>query len=288
MRLLTLTLDMSLSDLRRETRYTLAKLRTRSWAAASVPVFEAQLKAIAQAEFDLAALRDRAEDANAAVDEADQEIDRFVEETVPDVREAIKKDTDAPLYRGLFGNQRPSEFVRPTLGAELEQLRGWPALLKAAPTADLQARAKRCEALIAAADAALLARGQAEDALAVFRTSTFVALVNGLNSARAALAGDSDQLRPEGTRPPAAADGLFRLAARARPPRPETLSTLQEQIRDREAEVAQLRSRLTELQAQQARDEQAEQKRRERDAALAALRAHQAETAAKIAELEKA
>ena len=144
MRLLTLTLDMSLPDLRRETRYTLAKLRTRSWAAASVPVFEAQLKAIAQAEFDLATLRDRAEDASAAVDEADQEIDRFVEETVPDVREAVKKDTEAPLYRGLFGNLRPSEFVRPTLGAELEQLRGWPALLKAAPTADLQARAKRC------------------------------------------------------------------------------------------------------------------------------------------------
>lgn len=288
MRLLTLTLDMSLSDLRREIRYTLAKLRARPWAAASVLVFEAQLKAIAQAEFDLAALRDRAEDASAAVDEADQEIDRFVEETVPDVREAVKKDTDAPLYRGLFGNQRPSEFVRPTLGAELEQLRGWPALLKTAPTAELRARTKRCEDLIVAADGALHARGQADDALAVFRASTLVALLNSLNSARAALAGEAEKLRHDGKIPLSAAEGLFRLTTRSRPPRPDTLSTLQDQIRDREAEVAQLRSRLTELQAQQARDEQAEQKRRERDATLAALRAHQAETAAKIAELEKA
>ena len=288
MRLLTLTHDMSLSDLRREIRYTLAKLRARPWASASVAAFEAQLKAIAQAEFDLAALRDRAEDANAAVDEADQEIDRFVEDTVPDVREAVKKDTEAPLYRGLFGSQRPSEFVRPTLGAELDQLRGWPALLKAAPSAELRARAKRCEDLIASADGALRARSQADDALAVFRASTLVALVSSLNSARAALAGEAETLRHDGKIPPSAAEGLFRLSARSRPTRPETLATLQEQIREREAEVAQLRSRLSELQAQRARDEQAEQQRRERDAALAALRAQQAETAAKIAELEKA
>ena len=102
MRFQTLTIDIPLAELHREVRYTLAILRQRSWAGARVPKFEGLLKEVGTAEVELSVLLDKLEDAAAGVDEADLHLDIFVEATATEARQAVNKDTKAPLWRSLF------------------------------------------------------------------------------------------------------------------------------------------------------------------------------------------
>lgn len=287
MRFPTLTIDMPLSELHREVRYTLAVLRQRPWAATRVPVFEALLKEVAAAEAERLSLLDKQEDAAAGVDEADLHLDLFVEATAADARPAVNKDTRAPLWRSLFGSLNPSQLTRPKLGDELEQVRTWPELLHNAPTQALRDRVATCTARIKAADDALKARQVAQTALQVFKTSKLTALVARLNSERSALAGESDKQLFDGKILPEASAGLFRLAYRARPPRPETLASVQAEITAAEAQLAHLRERLAALQAEQASSEEAAARRRADQEALAALQAAQAASAQQIAELQR-
>ena len=286
MRVPTLTPEIPLSELRREVRYTLAVLRQRPWAGPSVPVFESLLKEVSAAQVALETLEDKLEDAAAGVDEADLHLDAFVQATAVQARQAVNKDTTAPLWRSLFGTMRPSELTRPKLGEELSQVRGWPTLLRAAPTAELRDRAAACEGLIKSADAALKAHDNARTAVQLFRTSTVVALVAKLNSERSGLAGEADRQAFDGQIRSEAAAGIFR-PARVRTSRPQTLEQVQDDIRDSEEHLAELRQRLVTLQAERLAQTQAAEQRRADEQTLTALRAAQAEGAKKIADMEK-
>lgn len=287
MRFQTLTVDMPLPDLHREVRYTLAVMRQRPWAAPQVPTFEGLLKEVATAEAESQGLLDKLEDATAWVDEADLHLDLFVDATAVDALQAVSKDTRAPLWRSLFGGLRPSQLTRPKLGEELEQVRTWPELLRTAPTEALRNRAAPCTARVQAADDALRALQTAQTALQVFKTSKLTALVARLNSARSALAGESDQQLFDGKILPEASAGLFRLAPRSRPARRETVASVQAEVAATEQQLARLRERLAALQAEQASADQAAARRRADQEALAALQAAQADSAQKIAELQR-
>lgn len=287
MRFPTLTVDMLLSDLHREVRYTLAVLRQRPWAATRVPTFEALLKDVAAAGSESLSLLDKLEDASAGVDEADLHLDLFVEATATDALQAVSKDKKAPLWRSLFGSLRPSQLTRPKLGDELEQVRTWPELLRTAPTKALRDRLDPCTARIKAADEALKARQVAQTALQVFKTSKLTALVARLNSERSSLAGESEKQLFDGKILPEASAGLFRTAPRSRPARPETLASVQAELSATEQHLTLLRQRLAALQAEQASAEQAAARRRADEEALAALQAAQADQAQKIAELQR-
>lgn len=287
MRVPTLTPEIPLSELRREVRYTLAVLRQRPWAGRHVPDFESLLKEVGAAQAELETLQDKLEDAAAGVDEADLHLDAFVQATAADARRAVANDTSAPLWRSLFGPLRPSELVRPKLGDELAQVRTWPALLKAAPTPELQGRAAVCEKLVKAAQEALKAQDNAGSALQVFRSARLVTLVAKLNSERSGLAGEADRQAFDGQIRPEAAAGIFRLAARARPPRAQTVASVQDDIREAEQQLDRLRQRLAALQAEEQAQAQAVAQRRADEEALRALRAAQDQGAQKIAELEK-
>jgi hypothetical protein len=284
-RLLTLTVDMPLHEIRHELRYTLAKLRLRTWAAGHVPTFAGLLKDVDDLQTERTGLRDALDDAQAAVDEVDAHLDAFVEATVAPARAAVNKDTDAPLWRRLFGGQRPSDFVRPTLGQELENMRSWPDLLKAAPTKELTDRAAPCAALIKAADAAIAARTRAQAALDVFQASKLGALVDRINAERARLIGEAERLRHDGTIPDLEADGLFQKSPR-RQARPDSLADTQAAIADCERELARLKARAAEQQAELQALAAARAARQSDEEALRLLRSQQAETARKIAELE--
>lgn len=284
MRFPTLTVDMTLPDLHREVRYTLAVMRQRPWAAPQVPTFEGLLKEVATAEAESQGLLDKLEDATAWVDEADLHLDLFVDATAVDALQAVSKDTRAPLWRSLFGGLRPSQLTRPKLGDELEQVRTWPELLRTASTEALRNRAAPCAARVKAADDALRALQTAQTALQVFKTSKLTALVARLNSARSALAGESDQQLFDGKILPEASAGLFRLAPRSRPARRETVASVQAEVAATEQQLTRLRERLAALQAEQASADQAAARRRADEEALAAL---QADSAQKIAELQR-
>lgn len=287
MRIPTLSVEISLSELRREIRYTLAILRQRSWAAAWVPLFEGLLREVGGAETEQAALLDKLEDANAAVDDADVRLDVFVGGAASGLRDALDKDTDAPIWRSMFGSQRPSDFVRPKLGEQLDRMRSWPALLRTAPTQPLRDSAAVCETLIKTADDAVTAQAAAASALQVFRAGKLVSLVNTINGERNSLGGEADkQLFGQKIRPEEAS-GLFRQAPRGRPPRPETLASIRAEIAAAEQELAQKRQRLAELEAEAQAEAQAAELRRADEAALLAARAAQTEAEKKVAELEK-
>ncbi len=286
MRVPILSPEVPLAELRREVRYTLAVLRQRPWAAPHVPAFEGLLKEVGAAQVEQATLLDKAEDAAAAADEVDLHLDTLVETTAGAARKAVDKDTRAPLWRALFGAWRPSELVRPKLGEELAQVRTWPELLKAAPTAELRDLAAPCEKLVKAADEALRAQEAAGTALQVFRSSKLVALLAKLNSERSGLAGEAERQAFDGKIRPEAAAGIFRLATRRRP-RPETLESVQAELHAAEQEQARLQQRLTELKAAQLAQQQAAAQRQADEEALRTLRAAQAAGAQQIAELEK-
>lgn len=286
MRIPTLTTDYSLSELRREARYTLAIARVQPWATSYVPTLEADLKAVGSAEAELASLQDKLEDAQAAVDAVDQHLDVFVLDTAPDARDAVQKDTDAPLWRALYDNQRPSDFVRPKLGEELAHVRKWPALLRASASAALQGRASTCEALVKAADDALEGLNDAQSALQVFKSAKVPALVAKLNATRSALGSAGEQLAFAGKIRAEAAQGLFRRSTRNRSTRPETTDQLRAEIAETEKLLIEQRQRLAAAEeAEKNEHEQAAQRQLDRQA-LEAARAQQAETAAKIAALE--
>lgn len=266
-------------------RYTLAKLQLRTWAAGFVPAYQALIKDVDALQAERTRLRDVQDDAQAAVDEADAHLDDFVEATVAPARVAVNKDTDAPLWRRMFGGQRPSDFVRPTLGQELDNMRSWPELLMAAPTKELTDRAAPCAALIKAADAALGARTRAQAALDVFAASQLSPLFDRANAERARLIGEAERLRLDHTIPAREADGLFQKSPR-RAARPETLADTQAAIADCERELARLKARAAELQAELQAQAAARAARQSDAEALQLLGSQQAETARKIAELE--
>ncbi len=287
MRVPTLTPEIPLSELRREVRYTLAVLRQRPWAGPQVPMFESLLKEVAAAQAALETLEDKAEDAGAGVDEADLHLDSFVQATATEARQALNKDTAAPLWQSLFGSLRPSELARPKLGSELAQVRRWPALLQAAPTAALRDRVAPCERLIKAADLALQAQETAHSAVQVFHAKTVVTLVAKLNAERSGLAGEADRQAFDGQIRTEAAAGIFRPATRRRTQRPATLEQVQDEVSAAEKDLAALRQQLTDLQAERLAATQAAEQRRADEQTLTALRATQAEGAKKIAEMEQ-
>jgi hypothetical protein len=287
MRPQTLTIDFPLASLRRETRFTLAVVRTRPFAAAHVPIFEADLKAVAACEAELATLQDLQEDAQAQVSEADRNLDHFIMDTSIEARRVIGNDTDAPLWQSLFGSQTPSVMVRPKLGEELEKARNWPKVLAASSSPELQKRALKCTALIAAADAAIESVSDAQSALKVFKSAKLVALLSRLNDSRIALSSDTERMAIAGKIRDDETQGLFRLATRARPARPETLVDLRAEVTEAEQALAQLQKRVKELEAAELAAHQLEEQHRLHQEAIKAARAAHAETAAKLAALEK-
>ncbi len=287
MRPQTLTIDFPLASLRRETRFTLAVVRARPYAAAHIPVFEGDLKAVATCAAELATLQDLMEDAQAQVSEADRNLDHFIMDTSIEARRVIGNDTDAPLWQSLFGSQTPSVMVRPKLGEELEKARNWPKVLAASSSPELQKRALKCTALIAAADAALESVSDAQSALKVFKSAKLVALLSRLNDSRIALGSDAERMAIAGKIRDDEAQGLFRLATRARPARPETLEDLRTEVTEAEQALAQLRQQVKELEAEELAARQLEEQHRLHQEAIKAARAAHAETAAKLAALEK-
>ena len=285
MRPQTLTIDFPLASLRRETRFTLAVVRARPYLTAHVAVFEGDLKAVAAAQGELAVLQDRLEDAKAQVSEADRNLDAFIMDTSTEARRVT--DTDAPLWQSLFGKLTPSAMIRPKLGEELEQARNWPKVLVASSSPELQKRAPQCVALIAAADAALTSVSDAQGALKVFSSATLIALLSRLNDSRIALGSDTERMALAGKIRDDETQGLFRLATRARPARPETLEDLRAEVTEAEQALAQLQKRVKELEAEELAARQLEEQHRLHQEAIKAARAAHAETAAKLAALEK-
>lgn len=287
MRIPTFDVLFPLVQLRRELRYSLVRIQRRAWAKTWVPIFEALLKEADAAIAQEMKLRDAQEAAEADVDEADYGLDSLALYTAKVARSELSGDVLSTFQKALFGSDRPSEFVRPKLGDQLEQMRTWPSVLADAPTAALKDLLPRTQAVLKTCDAALKANTDATAALQAFRVSTHAPLVNKVNGERKALGGDAQKQAHDPQFGADAAVGLFRASERSRAARPETVATLRDEIAETETALAHLKERLAQLLSQEEAEAKAEAERRSKAQIIADLEKAQADTEAKLAALRE-
>lgn len=282
MRIPTFDVLFPLAQLRRELRYTLVRIQRRGRAKTWVPLFEALLKEVDAALAQEMKLRDAQEAAEADVDEADYGLDTLALSTAKLARSELSGDALATFLKALYGNEKPSNFVRPKLGDELEQMRTWPSVLTNAPTTALQDLLPRVQAVLKVCDAALKANTEATAALQAFRVSTHAPLVSKVNGERKALGGDAQKQALDPQVGPDSAAGLFRTSERGRPARPETIASLRTDIAEAEAALTHMKERLAQHISQEEADARAEAERQNKAQLIAELERAQADTEAKL------
>lgn len=285
MRIVTLEARLNIASLRRELRYTLVRLRLRTWAKTWVTVFESLLKDTESAEVICRKLQDNLEDAQAELDEADLALDQLVMSLSKQLRADLSGVSLATLSKALFGSERPSRIIRPKLGEELERVRTWPKVLESAPLAKLVALKTQVEAVVKRCDDAAKAESEAQAAMQAFRVKTLDPLVTKINGERQALGGEAKKQAVAGL-VAELGNGLFRNEERAQATRPETLAAALAEVSEAEQELRLAKDRLAALQAEQAHSAEAEAERQQKLQALVELKRSQAETAAKLAALE--
>ena len=284
MKVPTLSADLSPLSIRREVRYTLVRMSSLGWAKPYVATFDSLL-AICDAHVATEQkLRDAVEDAEAALDQVDDELD----EVALYLNKFIKAETSglvrANLLKALFDEVRPSRFVRPRLGEELDRVRTWPTLLAGAPLAKLVSLGTTVADIIKRCDKALASHAQATADLANFGLNVFGPFVAKVNGERQLLAGEArKQQRLDGSE---AGEGLFRSLTTARRREALTLATVSELIAAAEEEVATLRSQKAELEAAAKAAAEGEAERARKAAELVQLQIVSAEAAAKAKALK--
>lgn len=180
--------DEGLDTLWSELVYTLARLRAKALTRDLATNVEALLARVAKA---MAGQREvwRAEiEAQAQVDEADDDLDDLVDGVDKELRRALDEDRADPRYKRYFG-VAPNEVIRLALGSELEKVRGWPKSLAGEPEKPLEALSKPLATAVTAGDAALEGRTEAAAARADQRVREIYALVDDVNAFRESLFG---------------------------------------------------------------------------------------------------
>jgi hypothetical protein len=269
--------------------FTLVRLRLDPKLASFVPTFEGLLDEGWKAIKEERMLLDERMAAEAAVDQADTDLDATSDGVAGVILIETKKNRRSPIFVRYFENQQPSRFRRPILGGQLASMRTWPPSLIASPNAALSAYGQALVEQIKAADAAIALVTAAEQKLADFQTIGLKKqLFDKANGLRKQLHGEASKRmhdHPEWNLPADYADALFQ--HRSATPEP-TIADLDHKIEAANAEVA----RLTALRDQRIKEEEAEAKAREEadkkalEAALAAAEKAAAEASARVAEIK--
>ena len=122
------------------------------------------------------------------------------------------KNRGAALYTMYFGAQRPFEVAAGILGPQLETMRGWVPLLKAASEPVLNTLGDEIKAAVDAADAAVSAKMAAENALLMFKaTGDRAKMVADYNALRKGTYGELGKIKHQHPElPNDFADSFFR------------------------------------------------------------------------------
>ncbi len=282
MPLRTFDADDPLEELRADVVYTLGKCEGHKLAQKHVNTIAALLEGWQPVFGKHLSLRDKIARAESCVDGCDDALDAFVDEVAITLLLTNNNDRQAPEYRQYMGDKQPSAIKRPTLGKELETVRGWIAPLQASPNALLQALGVRGQALVAEADAAVKALATAQQEYRAFRlTGEYSGFVGKLNAGRKLLYGELSKTshEPGGKGLPSDfADRFFRHETRRN--KKLSVDSVREQITALEGQLDALRGTLVELEKKEAA-KQAEIAERE------ALEAQLAEAEKLRAEAEK-
>lgn len=277
-------LNTSLTKLRRHVRYTVQRLKLRSWGGATVALLEGEVKTIDLAIATEQRLSDAVDDAATVVQGMDGLLDSLVltvvntGRTYGGFREYLKD---------LFGDETPSEFSLPQLGPQLEGMRHWPGYLKSCLGPNVQALAPKVEAALKAADDSEVALTKAEAELANFRSLTQAPQIKKINMLFQQLLGEARK-QAQGLGDPNEAKGLFLLTEqrRRRKNARYSLTHAEAAVTACEQALVDAKEALAELQAEAAAEAQAESRRRLRAEQIEALRKQREQASKAIETLE--
>jgi hypothetical protein len=276
MQVRTLSLRTTLSALRPEVVYSLAKLKAHPLTTAHVPAFEAlraECDAVGAKEL---SLRDGIAVAQATIDACDDALNDIADR-VNNAIVSITRDRSHPLFTLFFGAKVVSDFKRPILGGQLEATRGWILSANATKHPPIQALAPEIEAAVKAADNAVLLKANLEQELKHLRgDGDLHALIEKTNATRKSVFGALAKLPHEQVGLPANFASLFfrRDSGRTEEDAP-TIDSVKAAITSLEEELAAQKKLLADIEAKQAEEAKAAA-----DAEIAAAKA-------KLAALEK-
>ncbi|MFO0574034.1 MAG: hypothetical protein U1A78_08555 [Polyangia bacterium] len=249
----TLPYGFPLLDLIHELTFTSAQLEAHALSVSFAKPFADLTTEVHRAvarQFELVAAQARTE---AKKVQADGVLNRLVDQSRAALLTLSDNNRDTPLYKRLFGDQRPSTIKRPVLGEQLERMRGWVAPLQTATQPELTALAPLLTTAIKAADDAVTAGRTAEQQLTDFlEIGDCKALVDRANALRKATFGKLAELvhsKPEAHLPADFAEPFFLQESRwSAPGRDELLARIARNDRQNER----MRQQIKELEEQAA------------------------------------
>lgn len=285
MPLYTFDVRVTILTIRYETGYTLGRLRAHRRTIALASPFESLLTKCSEAAAQEQLLEDNVVFARARIDSADDELDSFVDDTVTLVLKQNEEERTA-LTRALLGGKRPSAIKRPILGSELEHVRGWSALLRAAPSEAIKALAAACDSIVELADGAVASLIAAETALRTFRAlAERPSLVNEANLVRKTAYGALNQMPHQPANRDLPVDFAEKFFLHNQSPAPATQKEVRADIAAKEEELTDLRKKLAALEAREAEVQAAEAARESARTELEQAEELAAQAAARVAEL---
>jgi len=255
--------DESLDTLRDAWSFACARVASDPHAAPFLSAFIAfgpQWDTVKQKEN---ALRDGITKAEATAVSADHVLNGLLERVSAAIHRGKRVDTSLPQHRLYFGNEAPSIVKRPTLGAQLERMRSWPALLAKETEPELNGLHAAVSAGVTAGNEAEAALEQAEVANNQFRLGgERTQLFDAWNSLAAtaygglkAFAHDHPELRLSAEY----AESFFRHASKAKGPK--TVQEAAVRVEKLEKELEKARRLHADLLAEQAAAVDAQQLR---------------------------
>lgn len=282
----SLELNLSLTKLRQHARYTIQRLQIRSWGSAWVALFEAEVKNMDTALATETRLADAVYDAEAGVHIADATLDGLAHATNSTAKMVYYGANYREVKENLFGMDTPTEFTRPLLQDQLEDMRDWPGYLGGLSNATMKALGPKVDTAIKAADTAVDAMNKADGELANFRSSVQAGLIKKINGMFQGLLGEARKQAQE-TGKKAEAEGLFLATEQRRRRRAPalTLDRAAATVTALEQDLAEARQDLDQLKAAATAAAEAAAKRRARQEQMEALLKRRGETDAEIDKL---
>jgi hypothetical protein len=224
---MTFTTDAALETLDDDLTFTLSVLRTFVFASVLVKQYETTIARCETLVLEQRRLQRAIVHAQGLVSAADARLDAIVDKVDLAVQVATDKTPGHPLRKLFFRNIRVSDLKRPVLGSELDTMRPWPKELAESGIASLVALAPMVAEAIAAADAAIAALADAQNANRVFRlTGPRKVVIDDTNALRGATFGflkEYQYAHPELNLPTDFASSAFRRTRKAARQTPEDL-----------------------------------------------------------------
>jgi hypothetical protein len=162
--------------------YTVARLLANPLTASYAEAFERLLELWAEVNAEELRMRAAIVRAQALVSAADDDLDALTKTILGAVLISYGNDRKHPEYLRYAGKKNMTQINRPVLGPQLEQVRPWPAAMRASGKEILVKLADELDAIIVRSDEAVAALTTAEqnnrDFRLVGRRRTFIDEVN--------------------------------------------------------------------------------------------------------------